>query len=249
VAGQAEHAVSSDAARELYLRIVAEDPSVRVRTVRGRRPVPVRPALPVPVRRRRMARLALGVSVVTLSAGVAGYALVGHRPTSENVSCYAAADLGADTAVAGAGATDAVAACAAMWARVGFGPAGKLNLRACLLASGAIGVFPEKPGTDVCLTLGLASATPSGGAPMAEADRFVAFRDTVRARLVGQACVGAEPAATIVREELDRAGLGGWTVATAAGEGGIEFSAERPCTVLDLRPEERTVALVPSPKG
>ena len=38
-------------------------------------------------------------------------------------------------------------------------------------------------------------------------------------------------------------------LATAAGEGGIEFSAERPCTVLDLRPEERTVALVPSPKG
>jgi hypothetical protein len=50
--------------------------------------------------------------------------------------------------------------------------------------------------------------------------------------------------AAVVRRELERVGLGDWTVLGGSGDG---FSAERPCATLAFHPEERTIRLVPAP--
>jgi hypothetical protein len=252
-AGQLDDLARSPAAQTLFVRIVASDPVTHRTVIRfPPRPAPVRPH-----RRRRAARWV--AVLATLSVGVAGYALVARNPPEALApACFAAADLEADAAVVKAGRGGPVAACAEAWASGVFGAPAPAGLRACVLEPGAVGVFPEAPGADVCLALGLAAAPgtdgvpPSGPAPDAlpgtddpavDDERFVAFRDAVVARFLGQGCLGAEPAGAIVRQELDRAGLQGWTV-EAPGSG---FSDERPCASLSFRPEQGMVVLVALP--
>ena len=161
-------------------------------------------------RRGRPGRSPAGASPAGAPGGGAGRAgqHVGRRrrPTPwsarqpskpQNVACFAAADLAAD---AGGGRRrrrrGPVAACSSVWAEGCFGPASRPPLRACVLESGVVGVFPEATGRDVCLDLGLAAAS-SPGRPTAtprrrpscrrrrarrpgrRPDRFLAFRDAV----------------------------------------------------------------------
>jgi hypothetical protein len=235
-------------AQALFERIVADES------------VPARRA-PVPGPRRGP-RVAVVAGLVGASVAVAGYALVG-RPSSkpETVACFATPDLAALTAVVGVDAKGPVAACSAVWAGGFFGTTVP-TLRACLLESGVVGVFPEAEGRDVCLDLGLVAASkpvplpaPGGGTrpaprpdvPLLDTDRFLVFREVVVARLVDAGCVAAEPAEAIVREELARAGLEGWSVRAGVGSDGVGFSAERPCASLGFEPETLTVVLVPVP--
>ena len=258
-AGRFDDLVWTDIAQAQFQRIVAT-PAVPAR-VRGRlAPVPAVPGAGRG-RRRRVPRVAVLAGAVSLSVAVAAYALV-TRPTSkpQNVACFAAADLTANTAVVGVDAQGPVAACAGVWARGFLGPTRPPPLRACLLESGVVGVFPEAPGRDVCLDLGLAAAsspapptTEPAGIRLAPDDqvvdhaRFFAFRDAALSRFVGQECIGAVAAEEIVREELDRAGLDGWTVTTGVGADGAGFSAGRPCASLSFHPEVWSVDLVPVP--
>ena len=111
---------------------------------------------PPPAGARGLAVLAVAV---TISVAVAGYALV-SRPSSkpQNVACFAAADLRADTAVVG---VDDAGPGGDVRRPVGQGlPRAPLPapVRACVLESGVVGVFPEAPGRDVCLDLGLAAS-------------------------------------------------------------------------------------------
>ena len=201
--------------------------------------------------------MAVVAGLATVSVGVAAYALVGPNPSRrQNVACFASADLDADTAVVDVDRRGPVAACADVWAQGIFGPLVPLTLRACVLESGVVGVFPEGVSQDVCLELRLAPVAPSSTSgpqepedPASEADRFLVFRDAVLARFVDQACVEPGPAAMIVREELDRADLGGWTVLGGAGQADVDFSPERPCASLSFLPEQRAVALVPIPSA
>ena len=259
-AGRLDDLVWTDNAQARFHRIVATPAPMPVRA-RGR--LAPAPAVPGAGHRRRVPRIAVLAGAVSLSVAVAAYALV-TRPSSkpQNVACFAAADLTANTAVVGVDARGPVAACAGLWAK---GPLGPLPrplppLRACLLESGVVGVFPEAAGRDVCLDLGLAAAsspapptTEAAGTRLAPDDpivdhtRFFAFRDAVLSRFVGQDCMGAVAAEAVVREELDRAGLDGWTVTTGVGADGAGFSAERPCASLNFHPEIWSVDLVPVP--
>jgi hypothetical protein len=254
-AGQLDELVWSPPARALFARIVASTPGAHGT---GLRLPPPGSRGPVGGRRRR--RTARSVAVLaTLSVGVAGYALVSDdSPKAVDPACFAGADLAADVAVVKADRGGAVAACADAWAGGAFGAPATPQLRACLLDSGAVGVFPEA-GEDVCLALGLSAAPgeqgasprtpqpgaerPSSGDPAEEQQRFLAFRDAVVARFLDQGCLGAERAAAVVRQELDRAGLEGWTV-DAEGGG---FTDGRPCASLSFRPEQRLVVLVALP--
>ena len=267
-AGRLDDLVWTDLAQARFQQIVATPASVPVRA-RGR--LAPAPAVPGAGRRRRVPRVAVLTGVVGMSVGVAAYALV-SRPSSkpQNVACFAAADLTANTAVVGVDAQGPVAACLGLWEKGFLGAAPPSSLRACLLESGVVGVFPEAAGRDVCLDLGLAATSspapptpdrvgPPGsspaGAPLVPDDpivdptRFFAFRDAVLARFVGQGCIGAEAAEAIVTEELDRAGLDGWTVTMGVGVDGAGFSAGRPCASLNFHPDTRSVDLVPLPPG
>ena len=246
-AADLDELVWADPAQASLRQIVAGETPPRVR--------PGRPAVSPAAgagRPRRALRVAVLAGFASASLAVAGYALVGRQPSKPHtVACFAAADLQADTVVVGVDADGPVATCARR--RDGGLGAPNAPLRACVLESGAVGVFPEAAERDVCVDLGLASVSapvPTAGRPTNPPDesaRFMVFRDAVLPRLVGQGCIGAGPAEAIVREELGRAGLEGWTVVTGVGDDGLGFSAERPCASLNFRPEVRTVELAPVP--
>lgn len=265
-AGRLDDLVWTDLAQTQFQHIVATPPSVSLRG--RRRPAPVS-AAPVPGRRRRVPRLAVVAGLVSMSVAVTAYALVTRpSPKPQNVACFAAADLTAKTAVVGVDAEGPVAACASLWEKGFLGITPPPSLRACLLESGVVGVFPEAAGRDVCLDLGLVAASapapttpdrvnppgssPAGARPdpddaVVDETRFFAFRDAVLSRFLGQECVGVVAAEAIVREELGRAGLDGWTVTRGLGADGSGFSDERPCASLNFHPEVRSVDLVPVP--
>ena len=260
-AGQLDDLVWTDPAQALFQRIVATPTSAPVRVARppGAGP-PSRPAAAggCPGWRCWRAWSAVG-------RRWPAYALVGRQPSKpQTVACFAAADLTADDGGRRRRTRQGpVAACAGLWAR-GFGSGPRPRpLRACVLESGVVGVFPEAAGRDVCLDLGLAAASspaprsdrsaagrrPPSGRPddRRRPDRFFAFRDAVLARFVGQGASARRRRRPIVREELDRAGLGGWTVTTGVGADGAGFSAERRAPASTSCPRYRSVDLVPVP--
>ena len=251
--GALDDLVRAESAQAWFREIVAGGAPGRAPSGVGGR---VRPA--PSYRRRRALRLAVPAGLASLFVAVAGYALVLRQPTRPHtVACFAAADLQAETAVVGVEGGGPVAACAGVWDRGYLGGTSTPPLRACLLDSGGVGVFPEAPARDVCLDLGLAPVAGGPGnptRPSLPADdpavataRFLAFRDAVLPRLVGHGCIGVGPAEAIVREELTRAGLEGWAVVPGVSGDGAGFSPDRPCASLDFKPETKTVELVPLP--
>ncbi|MFN2502873.1 MAG: hypothetical protein ABR540_01320, partial [Acidimicrobiales bacterium] len=114
-------------------------------------------------------------------------------------------------------------------------------------------------GPDLCARLNLPPVTPttppptSGSAPTSPPAsdlnaRVLAFRDAVAGPFLESPCVEPPAAASMVRRELDRAGLADWTIRGGEGASGDGFSAQRPCATLSLRPENREVVLVPAPR-
>ncbi|HEX3621947.1 MAG TPA: hypothetical protein VHT97_06510 [Acidimicrobiales bacterium] len=217
--------------------------------------------------RRRLRLLVPGVVVAGL-VGAGAYAAVTRDVSKPQfVACYERADLGARTQVVSVRSGGPVEACAGLWAAGAFGAVPVPGLAACTLDSGAAGVFPTTTGADVCDRLGLArppapgsstttapstGAVPSGppAAPATTAAdenaRFLAFRDAVLPQFLDAACVDPSTAQSVVRRELDGAGLADWAVRVGDGVGD-GFSADRPCATLAFRPDERAVLLVPAP--
>ncbi len=249
VAGQFDDLVFTEPAHALFRQIVATDAPVGLQ-VGGRRVL--RPLPAGGQHRRSGRRVAVVAGLVSLSVAVAGYALVGRQPSKpQTVACFAAAELQSLTAVVAVESDGPVAACSRVWEQGFFRKPAPSPLRACVLESDVVGVFPEASGSDVCLHLGLASVSrapsPPESGPFVDPGRFAAFRDAVAGRLDGQGCVGVKPATSIVGEELERAGLTGWKVVLGGGADGAWFSADRPCVSLSYQPEARTVELVPLP--
>ena len=125
------------------------------------------------------------------------------------------------------------------------------KLAACVLETGAIGVFPSSA-DGTCQRLGLAELPAS----YAKAGKqFAALRDAIVARLGepasgssrgGPQCVGEEKARAVVRRELDLHGYGNWTVKIAGGN----FSADRPCADVSFDSVGKAVILVAvAPRG
>lgn len=217
---------------------------------------PVRTPDPLRGRRRRR-RLVPALIVTSALGGAVAYSVLrGGVTTPETVACFERADLLATTAGVSVGAAGPVEACAGVWRRGEFGGVTEVPpLVACVLPSGVAGVFPATAAADVCTALNLVPITPAppppttappGPAPPptqpVAADlntRILNFRDAVLGQFIDAPCMAPATGADIVRRELDRAGLGDWTVVSGA------FTAERPCATLSLRPDERQVLLVP----
>lgn len=211
-------------------------------------------------RRRRARRFVPAVAALGVLAGAVGFGLLrGDVSVPDSVACYERADLRSNTAVAIDDGRGAVAACADLWRQGMFAAATEAPpLVECVLRSGVAGVFPAASGRDVCRDLDLppveatvppptSSSTVAGQPPANPAARVLAFRDVVGPLFLDSPCVEPAAAGALVRRELDRAGLADWTI--RGGEGlGDGFSAQRPCATLSLRPENREVVLVPSPR-
>ena len=211
--------------------------------------------------RRRARRLVPVLAVSSLLAGATAYGLLrGEVSKPEIVACYGEASLAADTEVVSVDEEGPVAACAELWRRGAFGgPWQAPELAECVLDSGVVAVFPTTSGADVCARLNLPPVAPttppatSGSAPTSPpaADlsaRVLAFREAVAAPFLQIPCVEPPAAASMVRRELDRAGLADWTVRSGEGASGDGFSPQRPCATLLLQPEAKEVVLVPTPR-
>jgi hypothetical protein len=206
--------------------------------------------------RRRRRRVALVVApalaILLLAAtGFTTYVLTKTEPTHlDTIGCYDRAALDADVAVIGSGAGDPVSSCREAWQQGAFPGPVPGALAACVLQTGAIGVFPSaRPGT--CGQLGLA---PLSAAGIRESRRFAALRDAIEARIGVPAsgssrrsslCVGEDEARTIVRQELDSHGYRDWRVRIVGGG----FTAARPCAELSFDSEGRAVLLVGAPRS
>jgi len=219
--------------------------------VRAIEPLEVRPDRP----RRRTRRLVPALLVISLVGGATAYALLrGEVTKPESVACYESANLRSDTEVASIDERGPAAACADLWRRGEFGAGVEVpELAECVLDTGVPGVFPATAGRDVCTDLNLAPAptsrppasttSPVPSQPPSDLTaQVLAFREATAAPFLDSPCVEPPAAAAIVRRELDRAGLGDWAVRSG------DFPAQRPCATLSVRPENREVVLVPSPR-
>lgn len=216
---------SSDVAIALLQRIVTES-------------VPDGSPRRAPTLRRRR-RIVPAIAAVSLCFGAVAYALVNRQVSEpETVACFAAVDLEARAVAVVPGAGGGAAACAELWARGVFGAAAVPALVECVLASGAAGVFPAEPGQDPCLALSLTAVASEPSAT----PQFGVFQRAVLERFLASSCVDPGEGRAIVRRELDRAGLDGWTVRETAA-----FGPDRPCASLGFDVPGKRVLLVPGP--
>jgi hypothetical protein len=200
-------------------------------------------------RRRRLALVLVPAAVVLLSAtAFTTYALTRTPTHLESVGCYDRENLEANTAIVDADGRDPVAICSQVWQQggLGTGPRPK-RLEACVLSTGAIGVFPSSA-ADTCAKLGLA---PVPGSYATEAKRFAALRNAIVSRLGepasgssrrGPECVGEGAARDLVRRELNAHGYSDWEIEIAGGN----FSADRPCAEPSFDTAGKVVLLVPA---
>lgn len=197
--------------------------------------------------RRRIAVVLVPAVLILLAAtAFATYKLTRNPTHLESVACYDRADLGANVAVVDADGRDPVAICAGVWQQGALGTRVPKKLEACVLQSGAVGVFPRR-GPDACGALGLA---PLPASYAARARRFGALRDAIVARLGepasgssrgGPQCVGEREALRFVRSALDARGYGDWQVKVAGGA----FSPARRCAEPSFDTGAKTVFLLP----
>ena len=110
--------------------------------------------------RRPRRGLVLVLAAVTAgllaTAAYGGYVLTRSATPVESIGCYQTVSLTANTAVFAAGNRSPVVACAESWSSAFPGVAQPASFAACVLDSGAIGVFPADIG-DPCAKLGLAA--------------------------------------------------------------------------------------------
>lgn len=232
--GPFERLRAADPAR----RLPAVDPdSPSARAIEGVVLAPAGEASPDRRRRRLWVMIMVGGLVIAAAA------FVWLRPVTEplTVGCYRAADIDADrVVVTSSSRSDAVEACTPLWEPGGEfgsdrqGPAPVLV--ACVLGSGALGVFPSPDRGDVCTDLGLAHPELS---PEEANRRIVEVQEALVDRFL-DACLPEAEARRLVEEELSGRGLEGWRVVVSQ-----PFTDDRACASLAFDVPSRTVELVP----
>ncbi len=188
-------------------------------------------------------RLALVLVPVVLTAGIAaGYRWLRTPSEPLVVACYERADLGAQRAVVPASARNDAHACNFLWRSGGLFASEHRSvvppLVACVLPSGAVGVFPVARGGDPCDALGLAHVGTRGEGS-AENAAIVRMQDEVVDQLLDR-CIDAARARAIVQAALGREQLRGWRVVVSA-----PFTPSEPCASLAFDVADRTVLIAP----
>ena len=109
-------------------------------------------------RRILVSAVAVAVAGIFAAAAYAGYALTHPVTPVATIGCYESDSLDANTTVLTSGIHAPVAACAAKYASAFPGSQRPSTFAACVLPSGAVGVFPGDTAGDTCQSLGLAVA-------------------------------------------------------------------------------------------
>jgi hypothetical protein len=198
-------------------------------------------------RRRRLAIVLVPAVIAVLAVtGFTTYALTREPTHLETVGCYDGPALDTNVTVVSADGRDPTEICMEIWQRGDLaGAAVPSKLAACVLETGAIGVFPSS-GAATCEELGLADLPASYAV---ERKRFASLRDAIVAELGEPAsgsslgspkCVGEAEARAVVRRELDAHGYGDWGMEVSAA-----YTAERPCTEVSFDGGRKVVELIP----
>jgi hypothetical protein len=199
-------------------------------------------------RRRRLVIVLVPAAAVLLAVtGFTTYALTREPTHLESVGCFETAELEGNVAIVSADGRPPTAICAELWQQGAMGArAAPDNLAACVLDTGAVGVFPSSGGS-TCERLGLADLPPTYAA---ERKRFAALRDAIVAHM-GEpptdstpntlTCISEADARALIRRELDAHGYGDWGIEAPGGG----YTGERPCLQVAFDGEHRVVLLVP----
>jgi hypothetical protein len=198
-------------------------------------------------RRRRVALILVPAVIVLLGlTGFTTYALTREPTHLDSLACYETAALDGNITVVKSDGRDPTVICGELWhdGVMGPGPMPE-SLAPCVLATGAVGVFPSSR-EDACEQLGLADLPPTYAA---EQRRFAELRDAIVAHLGEPAsgssrgsdkCVGEDEARALVRRELDAHGYAEWGIELSQ-----DFTAERPCAEASFDGEKKAVVLIP----
>jgi hypothetical protein len=163
-------------------------------------------------RRRKLVFVFVPAVVLLLAAtGFTTYALTREPTHLASVGCFETESLGAGVAVVDADGRDPRTICAELWRTDALPGPVPDRLAACVLETGAIGVFPSSS-SGTCNRLGLADLPASYAA---QGRRFAELRDAIFAR-IGWPGSGTDPGSgrcareaetrMVVREELDAHG-------------------------------------------
>lgn len=201
-----------------------------------------------PPRRRRRLVIALAAAALVLVAatGFTTYSLLREPTHLMSIGCFETASRSADVTIVDIDGRTPVVICAELWRGGTMGGPMPRALAACVLGTGAIGVFPGS-GEGTCAALGLADVD---AATLAELERFTVLRRAILVELgepatgssVGSSkCVGELRARAVTRRELDAHGYADWSI-DVAGDG---FTAERPCAEAAFDHGRKLVTLIP----
>lgn len=235
--------------RDAFEILAAADPTLGApgldpASPRGRalleRAITTRPVV-IDIRRRRAA-VAVAVGLAVLGAAAAAW-VNSRRPTHTlSIGCYAEARLDANTYVISAREGQAVEACLELWRTGTFGAPSEPGLVACVLESGAVGVFPGDRTTCAGLKRPPAETVPPSGTVLSERVR------TLQDRLVGAynatTCLEVPEASALAKSTLRELGLRDWSVKSQP----LGFDDERPCVSWVIDEPNKTVHMVPFPR-
>jgi hypothetical protein len=188
-------------------------------------------------RSRRGRLYALAAVAAAIPAAGAAWALTNEPTHRLEIGCYAANSLDATTVVVDAGDASPVAACRAAWSRGELGGPAPRRLEACVLPSGAIGVFPETCRQLKLTPVGRASAhaPPSNGSP-------TALKRSLVGTYLSRRCLGRRAGIAAARAAIGANGLTDWRVHVTT-----PFTPLRSCTSFAFDEVGHLVLLVPIP--
>lgn len=188
---------------------------------------------------RRPRLVAPVVAAVALASAAAGYQLRGPVARPSFAACYSAASTASTVYVEPVAASGSPAAtCARLWRR---GPLGHRvpPLYACVLPSGAVGVFPGRQGSP-CGELALRSAA----APVTATGLLARLRRRLNAAEARhRSCLPEAVALGDARRALHETLGPAWKVRPEPG-----FSPGRPCAGFAVSTPRRSVEVVPQPR-
>lgn len=210
--------------------------------VRGRRRAGWRTRLRRPRLSRFNRRTYVLILIPVAGAIAAGAWALTHGASKHlTIGCYGTANLQAHTVVVGATDASPVAACRVIWRRGDFGGHVVPPLQACVLPSGAMGVFPGPQTT--CRRLKLVPLSPAKVQPRSSAGVAVRLKSALVKEFLARRCENRGSALATARSTIRRVGADTWTV-----QANGSFSSKRPCASLAFDEPHERVLLVPMPR-